>query len=171
MLDIISELKAFMAVQSAVVSMKKTGALSILDAAHVGALLAIAGTFYASVKDLIPPQWGIPAGIALSLLFLAYSFVLKLHGQTAAPIPGIPALDQSQLDGIVSTIEAKYPQLVNYKAAFDAAIAIAKTSVPPAPPAITIPLPPAAAGENVTASVSVPAAPPAVPPVSPAIVP
>lgn len=137
MLDIISEIKAFMAVQSAVASIKKTGALSVLDASHIGALLAIAGTFYASAKDLVPPQYGVAAGIVLSLLFLAYSFVLKLHGQTAAPIAGIPALDPTQLNAIVASIETKYPQLVNYKEAFDAALALAKTAAP-APAAVTV---------------------------------
>ena len=138
-----------MAVQTAVAQIKKSGALSILDASHVGALLAIAGTFYATAKDLIPPQYGVAAGIVLSLLFLAYSFVLKLHGQTAAPIAGIPALDQTQLDAIVSSIETKYPQLVNYKDAFDAALALAKTAAP-APAAVTV-------------NVDAPAAAPAIP--------
>lgn len=142
MLDIISEIKAFMAVQTAISQIKKTGALSILDASHIGALLAIAGTFYASAKDLIPPQYGVAAGLGLSLLFLLYSFVLKLHGQTAQPIAGIPALDQAQLDVITSAIAAKYPQIVNIEQAVKDAIAITKVAaVPPVTTDVTVNMP------------------------------
>lgn len=132
MLDLMTKIKTFMAVQDAVGKIKKTGALSVLDASHVGTLLAILGSFYASVKELVPPQYGVAAGIGLSLLFLLYSFILKLHGQAAAPIPGIPALDESQVAALVAQIEAKHPELVAYRKAFAEALAAAKAAAPAA---------------------------------------
>jgi hypothetical protein len=162
-MNIIDEFKAFIALRHGISQLPKGGALSLIDPSHIGVLLTILGTTYAGVQNILPPQYSIAIGVGLSVLFLLYSFVLRLKGEAApAPIPGIPAVDPTQLAAITAAIEAKYPQLANIENAVKVAVEVAKAAAP----AVTIPLPPPAAGDSVTVSTTVAA--PVVPPPAPA---
>ncbi len=141
MLNIVDEVKAFLALRNGLSKLQQPGSLDLLDPSHLGALLAIAGTVYAGVKQILPPQTSLEVGVGLALLFLLYSFMLKLHGQAVTPIPGIPALDPSQIQTLLAAIEAKYPQLANVEKAVKETVAAAQViqAAPPAPPKVDAP--------------------------------
>lgn len=111
--QIVDKIKALVAVNKGIKTVQQAPRLSFLDPSHLAMLLTVAGSIYTAVDKLLPPQQALEIGAGLTLLFLLYSFVLKLHGQTAAAIPGIsPTFSPEVIDQLLAAVEAKYPKIV-----------------------------------------------------------